>query len=508
MRRALAALAALSCLAGPARSEERVVLESPGGLRLEGELVGREGRFLRIATASGVVTADRSVFSCEGSACPDDAAAVAEIVLAGEPALTAVLVPALLEAFAASRGLAAERVADADGAAVYVLSDADDVAGLFRVVPGTNAEAIALLEAERASAVLTTRPVALRERGEAEDAGGGDPGHPDRGRVLALTGLVPVVGSGTGVSEISLPQLAALFAGELDDWGRVGGASLPVRLHLPEVDTGLEPAFRRLVMDVAGLEPSERIVRHADEASLVAAVAGEPGALGIASAGRALPVAVLDLRTACGPRLLATREAIRSGDWPLTVPLEVYLPARPMPPLAAAFVRYALSPDAQLVVRRAGLVDQSRTSLPIAMQGERFAAAILAASGEEELAALQAMVRRLRPLTRLGATFRFAPGGTRLDSVSRERAIRLAEEGRGGRLLLVGFSDGVGGAEANRALAERRALRVRDAILAAVPEGAEAPVIEVASFGEALPVACDDTPWGRRLNRRVEVWTD
>jgi phosphate transport system substrate-binding protein len=26
------------------------------------------------------------------------------------------------------------------------------------------------------------------------------------------------------------------------------------------------------------------------------------------------------------------------------------------------------------------------------------------------------------------------------------------------------------------------------------------------AYGEALPMACDDSDWGRRVNRRVEVW--
>jgi phosphate transport system substrate-binding protein len=30
--------------------------------------------------------------------------------------------------------------------------------------------------------------------------------------------------------------------------------------------------------------------------------------------------------------------------------------------------------------------------------------------------------------------------------------------------------------------------------------------ISVAAFGEALPMACDDSAWGREVNRRVEVW--
>ena len=30
--------------------------------------------------------------------------------------------------------------------------------------------------------------------------------------------------------------------------------------------------------------------------------------------------------------------------------------------------------------------------------------------------------------------------------------------------------------------------------------------LSVDTFGEAMPMACDDTPWGRQVNRRVEVW--
>jgi phosphate transport system substrate-binding protein len=30
--------------------------------------------------------------------------------------------------------------------------------------------------------------------------------------------------------------------------------------------------------------------------------------------------------------------------------------------------------------------------------------------------------------------------------------------------------------------------------------------LELEAFGEAMPMACDDTAWGRQVNRRVEVW--
>jgi phosphate transport system substrate-binding protein len=30
--------------------------------------------------------------------------------------------------------------------------------------------------------------------------------------------------------------------------------------------------------------------------------------------------------------------------------------------------------------------------------------------------------------------------------------------------------------------------------------------MSVDAFGEAMPMACDETAWGRQVNRRVEVW--
>jgi len=30
--------------------------------------------------------------------------------------------------------------------------------------------------------------------------------------------------------------------------------------------------------------------------------------------------------------------------------------------------------------------------------------------------------------------------------------------------------------------------------------------LDVDAFGETMPMACDDSDWGRQVNRRVEVW--
>lgn len=70
------------------------------------------------------------------------------------------------------------------------------------------------------------------------------------------------------------------------------------------------------------------------------------------------------------------------------------------------------------------------------------------------------------------------------------------------RLLVEGFTDSRGSDEYNRNLSERRATAVRSALVAA---GVESERIELRGYGEAYPVASNDTPEGRQLNRRVEV---
>jgi phosphate transport system substrate-binding protein len=99
-----------------------------------------------------------------------------------------------------------------------------------------------------------------------------------------------------------------------------------------------------------------------------------------------------------------------------------------------------------------------------------------------------------------------------LDAQSRSNVQQLARALEVGqydarRLLFVGFSDRNGAAEANRDIALRRADAVRRAVSeAAVTANLARLELAVDAFGEAMPMACDDSSWGRRANRRVEVW--
>ncbi|MCX8953106.1 OmpA family protein, partial [Ruegeria sp. NA] len=149
---------------------------------------------------------------------------------------------------------------------------------------------------------------------------------------------------------------------------------------------------------------------------------------------------------------------------------------------------------------------------PVGVQGDRLANAVVTGGTEVGLEELQRMIKTLRPLSRLSLSVRFEPGSSRPDAQSRANIQQLAQMLDAGTLqarkvVFAGFSDGDGGAVSNARIALRRAQTVRNAVIAAL----EAPIpdsiaVTAEGFGEAMPMACDDTEWGRKVNRRVEIW--
>jgi len=365
-----------------------------------------------------------------------------------------------------------------------------------------------------ADIALALREPSVAEIRAADAASPDDPPLDDRVRVLALDALVPVVSGANPIHALSLPQLAQIFSGEISNWQEVGGPDAPVELHLLSPGFGLAQAFsaRVLLPSEAGL--SGDIIRHGSVEALADAVATDAYAIGITArsgigAARALP-----LVGACGFAQSATEDAVKAEDYPLTAPVHMYLAPRRLPLLVRQFLAFTETEEAERRVRAAGFVNQVLTRTPLAVQGERLTTAIRAADAETGLQALQDVVEILGTADRLSTTFRFNPGGSELDIQSRASIARLAaalERGAfdGRRLILAGFSDGDGPAEINARLSLRRAGVVRDALLAAAAAAAPDRVeLVVEGFGETMPLACDDTDWGRAANRRVEVWLE
>jgi len=324
---------------------------------------------------------------------------------------------------------------------------------------------------------------------------------------------VPIVAPRNAVSALSLPQLAQIMVGDIDNWRDFGGPDAPIALHLLDAGLGLAQSFETRVVPDGGIT-APQVTRHSSATDLARAVARDAYALGITSQSARGPARALPLAGACGFSQAADATSIKSEDYPLTAPVYLYMAPRRLPQLVRDFLTWTETETAETVVQAAGLVNQSLTRTPMGQQGARLANAVAAAGDEITLGDLQRLVRTLGGAERLSTTFRFDDGSVDLDAPSRASVARLAaaiERGAfdGRRLIFVGFSDGAGPAAVNLRLSLRRAETVRDAILAAA-EAADPARITLATdaFGEVMPMACEDSDWGRAVNRRVEVWLD
>lgn len=515
-RAAVLAALFLVQITGPVRANDVTLTSRDGSLEITGTLLGFDGEFYRVDTEFGILTVDGSGVNCDGPACPSLGNYVAEFTLSGASSMGEVLIPSLIEGFALNAGFVLTREEIAGTGLYYRLFDegAGQESGRITIRYTSSAEGFADLLGEEADIALSLREVRPAERELIREAGLGDLRNIRQFRVLARDALVPIVFPGNPVRRLTLAQLADIYAGKITRWSELGGEDAPITLRLTEPETGIGSLFQDMVMRPEGETLADGVLVHGTLRGLTDAIAGDPFGIGIATMSQAGLSDVITLTGACAFEVAAGPASVKAGDYPLSAPMYLYLPGRRLPKLARDFLAYMRSPSAQLVIRRAGFVDQAFTEVPVADQGERLSNAIRAAGQEVGLDELQRMANLFDGKRRITLTFRFRGGSTALDTPSRANVALIAaalEAGHfdGRRITFVGFSDGDGDSMLNARLSKRRAEAVRAAVVAEMEAfDPERVVLETDGFGEALPMACDDTDWGRRVNRRVEVWVD
>lgn len=502
------------CLCSIAGAQDSAIqLSSPDSdFAVSGQFLGYDGQFIRVDTTAGEVTLAYDGLICVGASCPD-ATFVPTVRFSGAQRMGQIILPPLITAYARDIGASVTVEPGIDGVVAFQLRS-DTGSDLMQIIvrSTTSADGFADLVANEADIVMSAREVTAAELALARESGLGRLDRQGRSRIVALDALVAVVSPEADMTQISLESLSRISAGEVTNWAEVGRPEGAISLHLLPDWMGQMQGFEARILAPAERAVSAGAQRHATPEGLAAALMNDPRGIGVLPFGALGDTQPLRLIGECGIGVAAGRMTLKTEDYPLTMPLFLYLPERRLHPELDAFLGWLRRPAAQLVIRRAGFVDQTAIPIPIGQQGDRFAQAISAAGAEVPLVELQRMVRVLGPQVRLSTTFRFEAGSTRLDAQSRSNVLQLARDIHDGRhdgrvLMLVGFSDGRGPAIANRDLSSARADVVRRAVVAALGEGLPPSVtLETEAFGEALPMACDDTIWGQQINRRVELW--
>lgn len=484
-----AAYAALVFSAAALQAQDVTLTSRNGALSFSGTLVAFDGEFYRVDSRYGLLTVDADGVLCDGPACPDLTAPKATIRIVGADAAGNPVLPLLIAAFARAQGLTVTPPATPDAMTVLTDPQSGKVLAEFALTSLPPKDARTTLLAGRAELWLS----AFAEPGLAS-------------RAVGLDALVAIAAPDNPTPALSTPDLARALEGKVANWAEIGGPDMPLVLHALDTGSDLQRALSaRLGREIAAT------VRHPTPEALWAAVAKDPWALAVAGRAADGPARVLPLTDSCGFPLLPTPLAVKAEDYPLAMPLYFLTPPRRLPLLAREFLEFLATPAAQEAVEAAGYVGRRALRQPMTADGLRLINAIQGAGAETTLEDLKRLVDLMDGADRLSLTFRFQDGSIDLDPHSRDNLAdlaRLIEAGqfKGQSLILAGFSDGRGSSAANLDLSRDRAMRVLTALRDAAPTLPDTDLPQIVAFGEALPMACDETAAGRRLNRRVELW--
>lgn len=170
----------------------------------------------------------------------------------------------------------------------------------------------------------------------------------------ARDGLSVFVNPANPISDLSLAQLQALFAGRIVNWREIGGADFPVQVVRRPPNSGTHQLFRELVLDEGAYAEDATILPTT--AAVVEAVRENPGAVGYG--GLAFAPDLVHCAIEGRP---PTPANIRNGAYPLARYLFLHSVRRPRG-WPRRFVDFVFSNEGQRIVEEVGFVSLWETT--------------------------------------------------------------------------------------------------------------------------------------------------
>ena len=328
----------------------------------------------------------------------------------------------------------------------------------------------------------------------------------DRGteHVVALDGIAIIVNPYNPISQLSIPELRAIYTGQIANWKDVGGIDAPIELYGRDRNSGTFEMFMEKVIGkdtISNVESSDIPLDHqiGDSSLIVDSVMRSTNAIGYVSSPMIKGAKALPISDGSGPAFPPTELSIVTEDYPICRRLLLYDWDAPGS-LMNAFVRYVVYKPGQTLVAQTPFVELTPKIFPVVPPQNAPAAYKHIAS----------------KYSRIGLSFHFSSeqvdattdSTNQLDNLARVNVLRLRtflaqRGGTGDDILLIGFADEHEGGLPSENLAHKRSESVATSLRAI---GVIVPSQNIRDFGSDLPVASNDTPEGRRKNRRVEAW--
>lgn len=483
-------------LLGRTLAAEPVTLTfSDGSFSVTGDIVSFDGTNYEIQTDLGVLTMASATTLCEGQFCPTSADQAPVVHISGAAALGDVLVPSLIESFAADRGYTVTAIPDGQVIVIkfYQVDVADPIAE-FRLTLSSTAEGIADMLFGKSQFVMARRALTAGEKLAIESRFSGANGDPVRSLVMGWEHLKLYRHKDNPIEQLSISELISMIEKLPAFWPNADGIGLPVVL---QGDFDSVSALRQQ-LGIVGATPL-----------LNSSVNNLPGVLRVTS-HQTKDLVPVDVVATCG--VSQNDSQIPQDKYPLTSPLHLFASPTNLPPIARDFWAYMLSPRAQNVVSDLGYTSRTPTEATLYTDNSILLHSILNMDDEMRASDLRSAVQNLYGHSRLSLTFRFEDGTEVLNEQSETNLRFLARlltqaDYKNRDVIFAGFSDSKGSAEGNLQISKNRARAVRATIRNLMgDQRSEDQEFRALGFGEAMPLACNDTDWGQNQNRRVEIW--
>jgi phosphate transport system substrate-binding protein len=167
----------------------------------------------------------------------------------------------------------------------------------------------------------------------------------------AKDGITVYLHPSNKVKELSIKQLSEIFKGNIRNWKEVGGADADIKLYGRENSSGTYVFFQENVVKGDYAASCQTLP---GTAAVVNAVKKDPNAIGYGGAAYAEGIEICKVKKDDNsPAYLATAETIKTGEYPITRYLYMYLRNKPTGAMKS-YIDWILSPDGQKLVVEMG----------------------------------------------------------------------------------------------------------------------------------------------------------
>lgn len=510
---------AFGAAAAAAEADKNVTLKAhEGDFILKGTLVKyNSSHYVIKSKYYGVMRVDVKRFSCMGEGCPVAKGQAQSLTpqkidfgIHGSNTIGSQLMPLLIEGYAKKENLKFKKIQSPQKHEMLIKlsqTGGKKIASIDLKAHGSSSSFSALSDGT-AQIGMSSRAIKPYEK---EELKSGDALSGPEEHVIALDAIAIIVSQDNSLASISLEQVAKIYSGEITDWAELGQLPGKINVYSRDDNSGTFDTFKTLVLKPYGKSLSGDIKRFSSNDKLTNMVLEDPRGIGFVGFSSVKEAKALPISNRCGIKRAPTAFNVKTLEYPLTRKLFLYTTTKTNHELAQNLVKFAKSKAAEKLIKDAGFISKSVSSMSFRELGDVLVRAFSNGNPDADIRLLKNFVETFQNSKRLTTTFRFKPNSVFLEQESAEQIIKLGRimfetAVNKNKIYLVGFSDSAGDFEQNRLIAQLRAQQVKNTIIESFGNLVPQDKLVVKSYSELLPVDCNNTAKGRHKNRRVEVW--